>query len=278
MKISSAGLTDPGQVRRNNEDSYWVEPETGLYIVADGMGGHAAGEVASRMAVEVIREQVSAGLASGRIPAVGDKMLHVSQRARLLGAAVQMANDVIFSAAQENLEKKGMGTTLVAILLDKSRFAVAHVGDSRLYLHRSGRLEQLTRDHSVVAEQVARGLITAAQAETSDLRNVLSRALGVAPEVRVDVDEHPFRSGDSLLLCSDGLYRVVPDDDMGRELARRDPPAETCRRLVEAANGAGGPDNITVVLIRREKTALWPRIAGYFNPGKGLQRYGQAPS
>src|SRR5205814_2335488 len=129
------------------EDNYWVDPELGLLLVADGMGGHASGEVASQMAVDVVREQVANGLKTGKIPAMGDKPLHLSERAHLLSTSLLMANEVICETAQARVESRGMGTTVVAVLVDKKNFAVAHVGDSRLYLFRDGNLKQVTRDH-----------------------------------------------------------------------------------------------------------------------------------
>jgi PPM family protein phosphatase len=266
MKIIAAGLTDPGQVRQNNEDNYWVDPELGLLIVADGMGGHAAGEVASQLAVDVIKEQVANGLKTGRVPAMGVELpMHLSQRAHLIASTVHMANEVIYSAAQERAEKKGMGTTIVVVLADKKNYCVAHVGDSRLYMFRDGTLRQVTRDHSLVAEQVARGLLTAEQAEKSDIKNVLTRALGVGPEVEVDVDEHSLQPNDLLLLCTDGLCRMASDDEIAAELRRLKDPVEICHTLVKMANERGGKDNITVAAGRAVGTVgLWQKISGAF--------------
>jgi PPM family protein phosphatase len=265
MRLLAAGLTDPGQVRKNNEDNYWVDQETGLLLVADGMGGHAAGEVASQMAVDVIREQVSRGLTTGQIPAMGDLPMHLSDRAHLLYSTVKMANEVIYTSAQERVEKKGMGTTLVSVLVGKKNFAVAHVGDSRLYMMRDNKLRQVTRDHSLVAEQVAKGLLTPEQAEQSEMKNVLTRALGVAPEVQVDVDEVALAPGDILLLCTDGLCRMMDDDVIEEELKNLRPLSEMCHNLVKIANDRGGKDNVTVVLAQMEKSGLWDQVSGFLN-------------
>ncbi len=267
MKLNAAGLTDPGQVRKNNEDNYWVDDESGLFLVADGMGGHNAGEVASQMAVDVIRQQVPQALKTGRIPAMGEKPLHLSERAHLLSSIVQMANEVVFAASQAKPENRGMGTTVVAVLADKKSFAVAHVGDSRLYLFRDGELKQITRDHSLVAEQVAKGLMTLEQAEQSDIKNVLTRALGVGPQVEVDVDEQPLRPGDLLLLCTDGLCRMAEDSVIRDELRRLSDPIEICNNLVRIANERGGKDNITVVAARCEAAGFWRKVAGMLSPG-----------
>jgi protein phosphatase len=265
MKLNAAGLTDPGQVRTNNEDNYWVDADQGLLLVCDGMGGHAAGEVASQMAVDIVREQVAQGLTTGRIPAMGgERPLHFSDRAQLVSVAVRMANEVIFGTAQAKAGARGMGTTVVAVLVDKNKFAVAHVGDSRLYLFRDGKLKQVTRDHSLVAEQVAKGLLTVEQAEASDLKNVLTRALGVGAEVEVDVDEQPLKSGDELLLCTDGLCRMAEDSVIEEELRKGADPLETCRNLIKIANDRGGKDNITVALGRLDAAGLWDKVSGLF--------------
>lgn len=265
MKITAAGLTDPGQVRKNNEDNYWLDDQIGLMVVADGMGGHAAGEVASQMAVDVVKEQVGNGLKTGKIPAMGERPIHLSDRAQLLATTVQMANEIIYSSAQDRVEKRGMGTTLVAVLADKKSFAVANVGDSRLYLFRAGKLSQVTRDHSLVQEQVSKGLMTAEQAEQSDLKNVLTRALGVGPEVDVDVDEHPLLPGDLLLLCTDGLCKMMEDGVIESELQKMTTPADMCVRLVKLANDRGGKDNVTVIVAQAERSGLWEQMSGMFD-------------
>jgi protein phosphatase len=273
MKLKVAAVTDPGKVRKNNEDNCWVDEELGLLIVADGMGGHAAGEVASQMAVDVIREQVAQGLKTGRIPAVGQKPIHLSQRAHLLTAALHVANEMIFAASERQPDKKGMGTTIVGVLVDEKSFAVAHVGDSRLYLYRGGNLRQITRDHSLVAEQVAKGLMTAEQAEKSESKNVLTRALGIGAEVEVDTDEYPLKPDDVLMLCSDGLCRMADDPVIADVLAGLKDPSEMCHNLVRLAVDRGGKDNVTVVVGKMERSGLLEKVSGRFsgrkNNGKG---------
>jgi protein phosphatase len=260
MKLIAAGLTDPGKIRKNNEDSYWVDAELGLLLVADGMGGHAAGEVASQMAVDVIRDQVAQGLQTGRIPSVGERPLHLSQKGQLLTAALHMANEVVYSASQERPEKKGMGTTIVAVLVDNNKFVVAHVGDSRLYLFRNNSLRQLTRDHSLVAEQVAKGLLTPEQAEASEMKNVLTRALGIKPELDLDVEEHPLQPEDTILLCTDGLCRMAEDRVIEEELKRLSDPNDICHNLVALAVERGGKDNVTVVAGRTHAVSWLDRL------------------
>jgi protein phosphatase len=262
MKLKVAGFTDPGKVRKNNEDNYWVDEETGLLVVADGMGGHAAGEVASQMAVDVVRQQVAQGLKTGVIPSVGQKPIHLSSRAHLLTAALHMANEMIFTAAERQPDKKGMGTTLVAALVDRDSFAVAHVGDSRLYLYRKGDLKRVTRDHSLVAEQVAKGLMTEEQAEKSEIKNVLTRALGIGPSVEVDADEYPLKPDDVLMLCSDGLCRMADDPVIADAMSRLNAPSEMCNNLVRLAVDRGGKDNVTVVVGKMERSGLLEKISG----------------
>jgi serine/threonine protein phosphatase PrpC len=267
MKLTAMGLTDPGQVRKNNEDNFFCDDGIGLLVVADGMGGHAAGEVASQLAVDVVREQVARGLSSGKIPNMGEKPLHLSDRAQLLTVAVRMANEVIYSAAQEKVERRGMGTTIVAVLVDKKSFAVAHVGDSRLYLLRDGKLSQVTRDHSLVAEQVAQGLIKAEDAEKSEIKNVLTRALGIGADVDIDVSEYPLKSGDNLLLCTDGLCRMAEDVAIEAEMNRLNEPIDICQNLVRIANERGGKDNVTVISAKAAGVSFWTKIMSMLGMG-----------
>lgn len=255
MKIQVTVLTDTGKVRKSNEDSCLVDEELGLMIVADGMGGHAAGEVASRLAVDVVREQVTRGLKTGTIPVCGIPAPHWSDRTRLLAAAVTMANDIVFRASQERFERRGMGTTIVAALIDGSRLSVIHVGDSRFYLFRGGRPVAVTRDHSLVAEQVAQGMISSAEAESSESKNILTRALGVGATVDIDAMELPVHAGDMALLCTDGLTKMVEDEGIAKTLHDAEDPLRVCQSLVALALDRGGRDNVTVAagLVKRER-------------------------
>ena len=271
MKLKVAALTDPGKVRKNNEDNCWVDQDLGLLIVADGMGGHAAGEVASQMAVDVIREQVALGLKTGKIPAVGQKPIHLSQRAHLLTAALHVANEMIFAAAERQADKKGMGTTIVGVLVDEKSFAVAHVGDSRLYLPTGACA--ITRDHSLVAEQVAKGLMTAEEAEKSRSKNVLTRALGIGQAVEVDADEYPLKPDDVLMLCSDGLCRMEDDPVIADAMSGLNNPSEMCHNLVRLAVDRGGKDNVTVVVGKMERSGLLKKCPGV-SPGARTAKRG----
>ncbi len=262
MKIQGAVLTDAGKVRKNNEDSCLVDDDFGLLIVADGMGGHAAGEVASRLAVDVIREQVIRGLKTGTIPACGVPAPHWSNRTRLLAAAVAIANDIVFRASQERFERRGMGTTIVAALINGSRMSVVHVGDSRFYLFRGGRIMAVTRDHSLVAEQVAQGMISSTEAEASESKNILTRALGVMAAVDIDAMEPAVQSGDMALLCTDGLTKMVEDEEIGKIIKGVGDPLRVCQSLVTLALDRGGRDNVTVAagMVKRER--FFDRLAG----------------
>lgn len=252
MKIAYQALTDVGRKRKGNEDSVFVNPEQNLFVVADGMGGHAAGEVASRVAVEAINEFVC--LTSGDEDITWPFGLdeNVSFDGNRLKSAIQYANRKVLEATRERKEYLGMATTVVAVLVDGRSANLAHVGDSRVYLVRGGALTQLTSDHSWVNEQLESGVISADQARSHPLRNVVTRALGGKPELVVDLQEHKAEAGDVLLLCSDGLTSMVPDDEIVRLVGEDGDIERAARSLVDEANGRGGEDNITVLLIRFE--------------------------
>jgi protein phosphatase len=253
MKIAYQALTDVGKKRKGNEDSVFVNPEQSLFVVADGMGGHAAGEVASRVAVEAINEFVC--LTSGDEDITWPFGLdeNVSFDGNRLKSAIQYANRKVLDATRERKEYLGMATTVVAVLVDGDAANLAHVGDSRVYLVREGALTQLTSDHSWVNEQLESGILSPDQARSHPLRNVVTRALGGKPELSVDLQEHKAHPGDVLLLCSDGLTTMVPDHDILKVVGESSGDIEAAARaLVEEANGRGGEDNITVLLIKFE--------------------------
>lgn len=224
------GVSDIGRVRAVNEDALLMEPP--LFAVADGLGGHEAGEVASELAVEVLYENA---------PRRAD--------AKALARAVRSANDAVIEAAESGRGRAGMGTTLTAAMLEGSRVVVAHVGDSRAYLQREGTIRQVTRDHSLVAEMVRDGELTAEESRHHSLRSVVTRALGSDPNMLADTFEFDAVPGDRLLLCSDGLTSMLYDDAIGDILARHADPGAAARALADAANDAGGQDNITVVVV-----------------------------
>jgi len=239
------GKTDKGLVRKENEDAFCIEKDLGLLAIADGMGGHASGEVASKMAIEILRESLKK---EGEL---------LPER---LNSGVKLANKMIYEASRSQSQLNGMGTTLTAVQLDGNRLSIAHVGDSRAYLIRGGVIEQLTDDHTIVSEQVARGMITREEAARSDMRNILSKALGIAPEVDVDMEELTVSEGDQLVLCSDGLSELISDDEILSEVQSSKRPEIVCDELVDLANQRGGEDNITVIVAHLHRENLLFRL------------------
>jgi serine/threonine protein phosphatase PrpC len=243
--------TDPGLRRTSNEDSYSSRPDVGLFVVADGMGGHVAGEVASRVAVEAIEAFIeeTAGADKNRTwPFPFDPAL--SLEANRLKAAFRLANRRIASAIADSQDLRGMATTASAVLMGKESASVGHVGDSRVYVLREGTLAQITHDHSWVEEQVRAGTLTPSAARQHPWRNVVTRALSGGEDPEVDVTEVTPVPGERYLLCSDGLFGVVADDRIAEILGQSGVSLETiCRGLVDAANQAGGPDNITALVL-----------------------------
>lgn len=248
MKILAHGLSDKGLSRTHNEDSFFADKDLGLFVVADGMGGHSAGEVASKMAVEALSGYIRKSYAGGE-PLIGSSDLGRSDASNRLVSGIRFANQVVCEAAKNNRSWKGMGTTIVAALVDGNRVSIAHAGDSRAYFVRSGTIFQLTDDHSVVAEQVRQGLLSKEEAEVSEKRNLITRALGNDEALEVDVTEIDIVDGDRLLLCSDGLSTMVADDEVLMIIASDNAPESACIRLVDEANNNGGRDNITVVAV-----------------------------
>ncbi len=250
MGIEIGARTDVGRVRHNNEDSYRLVPELNLFALSDGMGGEAHGEVASGMAVQTVATHCLEAANNPSAPFFGELHPDLSEKTNRLASAARLANRRIHDAARTNPAQRGMGATLLAAWLDGQRLSLVHVGDSRAYLLRAGALEQLTRDHSLVAEQVRRGLITPQQAEASELQSVLIRALGTQEEIEADADEHLLLDGNTLLLCSDGLTRMVTDPEIASTLLTHPAAQAAADRLVALANEYGGEDNVTVVVLR----------------------------
>jgi protein phosphatase len=238
LPLKIASLTHPGMVRSHNEDNHAVDQAAGFVILADGMGGYNAGEVASQMAVTQLAAALAQGVAAGAAPD------------ELLSRAVGQINAAIYHAAQAEPQCAGMGTTLVSALFQPQRVSVAHVGDSRLYRLRGERLEMVTRDHSVLQAQIDSGLISPEEARLSHHKNLVTRALGVDETVEVEVATHDTEPGDLYLLCSDGLNDMVADADIERALCATDDLAATAQKLVQMANDNGGRDNVTVILVR----------------------------
>jgi len=250
VRIVSGGVSDLGRVRTNNEDCFRIVTPLNLFVLADCMGGEAHGEIASALAVETVVKHCLDAEANLAARVLGETQPNWSANTKRLSTAVHLANRSIFKSAQEHMEQHGMGATLTAAWIDGTKLSIAHVGDSRAYLLRGGNLLQLTRDHSLVAEQVRRGILTIAEAEESEMQSVLLRALGAQPEIEVDTDEHALFPRDVLLLCSDGLTRVVTDPEIAGVLQAEPDPVRGAEELVALANERGGPDNITIVVVR----------------------------
>lgn len=244
MTLEFAYALDTGRARKNNEDSVALDVDTGLAVLADGMGGYNAGEVAAGMATSIICTGLSRWLGQQTSPTAATMTAAMTE-------AVDQANRAIFDAANSNPQFSGMGTTLVMAAVNASRLMVGHVGDSRAYRLREGQLERLTRDHSLLQEQLDAGLITPAQAARSVNRNLVTRAMGVDAEVALEVHEHELSDQDLVLLCSDGLTDMVDDEAIAAALCQTHSSLQAaCDALVNMANAAGGRDNISVVLVR----------------------------
>ena len=249
MQVKACGMTHVGRQRQHNEDSYLVEDAARLFLVADGMGGHAAGEIASRIAVDSVSEFIlHTKEDDGTWPHAYDE--NYKRSTNRLMAAVRMANTRVLEAMRKDARLRGMGTTIVACMADDNMMSVAHVGDSRAYLIRDKQLSRITNDHSWVFEQVQAGMLTEAEAEKHPLRNVITRALGGALQVVPDASEIECQPGDVYLLCSDGLTGMVPEEEIQRIVTANDDLEAACQQLIEAANERGGLDNVTAVLVK----------------------------
>ncbi|MBI3404517.1 MAG: Stp1/IreP family PP2C-type Ser/Thr phosphatase [Acidobacteria bacterium] len=250
MKVDIGARTDVGRVRSNNEDNFKVVPELNLFVLSDGMGGEAHGEVASKMAVEGISAHVGEAEKNPKTPLFSDARPDLTPATNRLISAIHLANQMILQTAEKDPTHKGMGATVVALRLNGERVSLAHVGDSRIYLMRNTEIQQLTEDHSLVAEQVRRGVLTQQQAEESKMQSVLLRALGVEAEVQVDADEQLLLDGDTLLMCSDGLTRMVTDTEIAATLLEYPKVQEAVDKLILMACENGGQDNVTVVAVK----------------------------
>lgn len=249
--IEFAAVTDIGKIREKNEDNVLISSDLGLGVVADGMGGHSAGEIASNIAVSVLAETVRK--VNNQQLKVPDNFLpKLDPIERKLLMAANLANAAIYSTAQSSDIYRMMGTTLTGVLFDKDCATAVHVGDSRLYLFRDNKIVQITTDHSLAMEHVRRGLLTRAEADRSKIQNVLTRAMGIKKNIEFDLLKFPVKIGDTLLLCSDGLYKGLRECDMSELLqsGRETPIVKLCKQLVRVSNERDGQDNISAVLIK----------------------------
>jgi protein phosphatase len=254
MKLSYQAVTDVGRKRKGNEDALFMNPEQRLFVVADGMGGHAAGEVASKIAVDSINEFVTLTGGDEEITWPFGLDESISYDGNRLKTAIRHANRRVLEATREKTEYEGMATTVAAVLVDGDLANLGHVGDSRIYLWSDGEFSQLTSDHSWVNEQIQNGVLSADQARNHPLRNVVTRALGGKLELSVDMQVRKMAGGEMLLLCSDGLTTMVPDEDIKQLLEEAGGDVDkAAHALVDEANARGGEDNITVVLLKFEE-------------------------
>lgn len=252
-KVEFAAQTDVGQVRDHNEDYISCAELQGVSVLADGMGGLNAGEVASSMTVHLLMDHLVSwrdGQSAIEDELPGDTE-ELSRELRVLKFAIEKANNAVFHVSQTQPQCRGMGTTVVASLFHDNKVLVGHIGDSRMYRFRDNKLEQITRDHSFVQELIDKGLYTKEEARASNKKNVVTRALGVGPTVEADVNEYKCKTGDIYLMCSDGLSDLVADDDIESSLKELGGNlGEAASHLVNLANASGGKDNISVVLSR----------------------------
>ena len=257
MDYEYSALSDVGCVRTNNEDAVLLDRQHGIVVLADGMGGYNAGEVASALAVEQIGSQLARWLLSQ-----GARAVKVRDLRRAMEICVDNTNRAIFDASHTNPDYAGMGTTLVMAAPLGATLVIGHVGDSRAYRWRAGSLARLTRDHSLLQEHIDAGLITQEEAAVSSYRSLVTRALGVEDTVLLDVQEVPVDPGDVFLLCSDGLTDMLTDDELADALGDTGPLDALSQRLVDMANEGGGRDNVSVALIRAPATPQKPATAG----------------
>lgn len=268
-KIELVNVSDTGRKRPHNEDSAVTDPVTGLAVVADGMGGYKAGEVASAIAAKAILDTVRGDIQNLSPESADSVDPELSAESGLVRESIIGANRHIFKTATEVPQCQGMGTTVVVVLFHDNRVIVAHVGDSRVYRLRDGDLSQITNDHSLVQELIDRGFFTPEEAEANTPKNLVTRALGIDETVEVDVSEQAAKTGDIYLLCSDGLNDMVDDEEIRLTLSKYSGNlAEAAHELVRLANESGGKDNISVVLARPR--APFPANAGVVSKFKGL--------
>lgn len=248
LKIIVAGQSDVGMVREKNEDNYLIDEGHSLFVVADGMGGHVGGQMASSIAVKKIEEYIHENverIAEGS----AESELEKSPIPRILADAVRQACNEIFSTAQEDPTLQGMGTTVTAMLINSDRAFIAHVGDSRAYLQRGDRIIQVTEDHSLVNEQIKAGILTPEQARISRYKNIITRSVGFEKDVAVDTFALPLEAEDRFLMCSDGLANYADDTEIGRALAYSEID-QVPQDMIALANSRGGDDNITVIALK----------------------------
>lgn len=269
-KLTFVGQTDTGRVREHNEDTIATDPDVGLLVLADGMGGYNAGEVASGIAVKTITNLVREGLLREDLASI-DRSTGLTRPSIVLRDAITRANKIIYQTARSQAECEGMGTTVVAALFYDNRVSIAHVGDSRLYRQRGSQIAQVTMDHSLLQELVDRGFYSPEEAQRAANKNYVTRALGVEPQVEVEVQEHPVDKGDIFILCSDGLSDMVEDEDIRLTISTFGANLDTvAKQLIQLANENGGRDNVSVVLAQANEAfpasrGVMDKLLGWFS-------------
>jgi protein phosphatase len=268
-KIRSVGASDVGRVREHNEDTIGVDSDIGLLVLADGMGGYNAGEVASGIAVKTIMSLVKEALERQDMTAP-DPETGLSRPSIVLRDAIARANKIIYQTAKTQPQCEGMGTTVVGCLFSDNKVSIAHVGDSRLYRLRANRFEQMTMDHSLLQELVDRGFYSQAEAQRATNKNYVTRALGVEPTVDVEIHEQPAMKGDYYVLCSDGLSDMVEDEDIHLTISTFSASLESvAKQLIQLSNDNGGRDNVSIILAQivdsfAVKKGVMDKILGWF--------------
>jgi serine/threonine protein phosphatase PrpC len=269
-KLTFVGKTDTGRVREHNEDTIASDVDVGLLVLADGMGGYNAGEVASGIAVKTITNLVREGLTREDLAAI-DRATGLTRPSIVLRDAITRANKIIYQTARSQAECEGMGTTVVAALFYDNRISIAHVGDSRLYRQRGSEIAQVTMDHSLLQELVDRGFYSPEEAQRAANKNYVTRALGVEPQVEVEVQEQPVDKGDVFILCSDGLSDMVEDEDIRLTISTFGANLDTvAKQLIQLANENGGRDNVSVVLAQANEAfpasrGVMDKLLGWFS-------------
>ena len=267
-KLRFVGLSDTGKVRDRNEDTIAVDPDIGLLVLADGMGGYNAGEVASGIAVKTIVELVREHVQREDL-SIADRDSGLSRPNRILRDAINRANQIIYQTAHTEAQCEGMGTTVVAALFFDNKVTIAHVGDSRLYRQRGDRFEQVTMDHSLLQELVARGFHSTREAQRA-AKNYVTRALGIEPDVEVEIQQFPVSKGEVFVLCSDGLSDMVEDQDIHLTINNFSANLDTiAKQLIQLANDNGGRDNVSVVMAHimdafPARSRILDKILGWF--------------
>jgi protein phosphatase len=250
LVVEVAGKSDVGCVRTNNEDNFGYDLRYGIFVVCDGMGGQAAGEVASKLGVDVLLQYFRNGGTTAENQKLGAPIEAKSNGGRALASAIRLANRTIYEKSQRQAAHSGMGSTLVAALVNRNALSIGNVGDSRIYLIRQGIIQQLTQDHSLVMEQVRRGYITREQAEHSEIQNIILKALGSEENVDPDVEDLVVVTGDILLMSSDGLTKYVRDEQILQLVSAAPSLEQACDKLIQTAKNRGGDDNVTCLLLK----------------------------